>query len=299
MNELSIDAERIETALKPLQRKSNLGALLIKIGMVIFIGMFVVTFVSNGRAMSGGLMMLCFPVLLCCMVGGSFYYQFARKKYVKEYKNVLAVPVLKSMFGEVHYYPERGFTSEEFQAARLIKWRTDFRYRSEDLIEGVHRGVVFRQADVKITHTTGSGKNRRTVVDVNGRIWEFDCPRQVSSNVLIVKDYTHAALEYGLNKIEMEDVDFNKKFDVYAEDEHSAFYVLTPHFMEYVKSLHRQDNAVYIGFDGEKLYFMQSGKGGIFEPSDSKVDVHNEIEKAKQELQVIDKIIDVLQIDRI
>lgn len=298
MNDVSIDVGRIEAALKPLQQKSKLGSFIMKVGVFIFIALFVLTFVSGGSAIGFDLMKIGFPILIFCLIGGSIYYHFARSKYVKEFKNVLAVPVLRSMFGDARYYPERGFTSEEFQAARLIKWRGDFRYHSEDLIAGVHRGISFRQADVKITHTTGSGKNRHTVVDVNGRIWEFDCPRQVSSNVLIVKDNTHAALEYGMNKIEMEDVEFNRMFDVYSEDEHSAFYVLTPHFMEYIKSLHRQDKAVYISFDGDKLYFMQSGRGGIFEPSDAKVDVRSEIEKAKKELGVIDKIIDTLKVER-
>lgn len=80
-------------------------------------------------------------------------------------------------------------------------------------------------------------------------------------------------------------------------DAHSAFYVLTPHFMEYIKSLHKYDNAIYISFDGQNLYFMQSGKGGIFEPSGTKLDVKVEVEKAQNELLVVDKIIDTLQID--
>lgn len=298
MNDVSIDVGRIEAALKPLQQKSKLGSFIMKVGVFIFIALFVLTFVSGGSAIGFDLMKIGFPILIFCLIGGSIYYHFARSKYVKEFKNVLAVPVLQGMFEDARYYPERGFTENEFQMARLIRWRTDFRYGSEDLIEGVHRGIAFRQADVKITHTTGSGKSRRTVVDVNGRIWEFDCPRQVSSNVLIVKDLTHAALEYGMNKVEMEDIEFNRMFDVYSEDEHSAFYVLTPHFMEYIKSLHRQDRAIYISFDGDKLYFMQSGRGGIFEPSDAKVDVRSEIEKAKKELGVIDKIIDTLKVER-
>lgn len=298
MNDLSVDVGQIEAALKPLQRKSNLGKFIMSLSLIFFVVIFVSICISDGSVMSGGLIMMCFPAMMCCMIGGALYYHFARKNYVKEFKNVLVVPVIQSMFEDARYYPERGFTAGEFQVARLIKWRSNFRYQSEDLIEGEHRGIAFRQADVRITHTTGSGKNRRTVVDVDGRIWEFDCPRQVSSNVLIVKDLTHAALEYGMNKVEMEDIEFNRMFDVYAEDEHSAFYVLTPHFMEYIKSLHRQDRAIYISFDGDKLYFMQSGRGGIFEPSDAKVDVRSEIEKAKKELGVIDKIIDTLKVER-
>ena len=299
MEDLSINVTEIEDSLKPLQQKAKLGSVIMLVGIVLFLLAWCVGFfgTSMNSLLSGLLAIAAFPVAIVFLFGGAIYHFIARSKYVKEFKTVLGVPVLNSMFHDVKFYPERGFTQGEFQVARLIRWRNDFDYCSEDLIEGVHRGVAFRQADLRITHTTGSGKDQRTVVDVDGRIWEFDCKKQVASNVLIVKNSIHASLESGLNRVELEDVDFNKRFSVYADDEHSAFYVLTPHFMNYIKSLYGHDNSVYISFDGRKLYFMQSGKGGIFEPSDKEMNVPKEIQKAREELQVIDKIIDALKID--
>lgn len=298
MNELNIDVTRIESALKPLQKKMKFPMFF---GVAAFAFYFIIIMLLSmsdaGEALGDIIVSSSVFVLFVITIVCAVLYSASRKKYVKEFKNVIGIPVLNSIFDSAAYYPERGFTKEEFKMARLIKWRSDFNYRTEDLIEGVHRGVRFRQADLRITHTTGSGKNRRTVVDVDGRIWKFDCPKQVNSRVLIVKDWNHAGLEGGLKKVEMENVEFNKLFNVYAEDAHSAFYVLTPHFMEYIKSLHGHARAIYISFDGVNLYFMQSGTGGIFEPSSTRLDVQAEVTKAQNELQVINKIIDALKID--
>ena len=38
-------------------------------------------------------------------------------------------------------------------------------------------------------------------------------------------------------KVKMEDVDFNRMFKIYAENELDAFYILTPNMMEKIKKL--------------------------------------------------------------
>ena len=123
-----------------------------------------------------------------------------------------------------------------------------------------------------ITHVEGGRRRMHTVVDVDGRILEISFPKQIEETVKIVKKKDPYTLSES-DKIEMEDVDFNQKFDVFAKDKHSAFYLLTPQFMEYIKKLYNRDDRVYISFDGEKVYFLQSGHGGIFEPPKEKIDI--------------------------
>ena len=57
----------------------------------------------------------------------------------------------------------------------------------------------------------------------------------------------------------MESITFNSELKVYAKDEHEAFYILTPHFMEKLLELDRKyydkitfsflDNKLYIAVD--------------------------------------------------
>lgn len=77
----------------------------------------------------------------------------------------------------------------------------------------------------------------------------------------------------------------------------SYFVLLTPPFMEYLKKLRELDQNIYISFDGENLYILRSGKGGIFVPPKGKIDLKDEVEKSKLELNEIKNMIDILQLD--
>ncbi len=306
MKEIQLDENRIIEALEPKRKKKNN---FITIGAAAFFLPFIVVGllqVLNGIGIlpeSTGVVvaeMVLSSISFCGVAAGIVLLILGAKvskEYEDDYKQLIARHVLQACFDDADYFPTKGFTKEEFQTARLIHWRNDFGYRSEDLISGQHAGVEFKQSDVRITHTTGSGKNRKTVVDVDGRLVQFHYKKAIDSRILIVTDTHDAALERGLSKVEMEDVDFNRKFDVYSEDGHSVYYLLTPPFMEYLKKLCELDRNIYISFDGEDLYILRSGKGGIFVPPNGKLDVHREVEKSRQELNEIVKIIEILQLE--
>lgn len=219
------------------------------------------------------------------------------KEYGNTYKQMLSKYVLQESFENPVYDPLNGFTVEDFKAGHLIKWRDNFRYRSEDLIRAKYKGVEFQQSDVRITHDTG-GKNRRVVVDVDGRLIRIKFHKPVGSRIVIATDEREVSLEDKLSKVEMEDMEFNREFDVFSEDAHSVFYLLTPQFMEYLKKLRAIDSFLFISFDGEDLYVLRSGKGGIFEPPHVKyaIDLEYEAEKNRKELEEIKNIIEVLQL---
>jgi len=306
MKEIQLDENRIIEALEPKRKKKNN---FITIGAVAFFLPFIVTGllqVLNGIGIlpeSTGVVVteMVLSLISYCGVAAGIVFLIlgvkVSKEYENDYKQLIARHVLQACFDDADYLPKKGFTKEEFRAARLIYWRNDFSYASEDLITGQYAGVKFKQSDVRITHTTGSGKNRRTVVDVDGRLVQFHYKKAIASRILIVTDTHDAALERGLSKVEMEDVDFNRKFDVYSKDGHSVYYLLTPPFMEYLKKLCELDRDIYISFDGEDLYILRSGKGGIFVPPNGKLDVHREVEKSRQELNEIVKIIEILQLE--
>lgn len=291
MKEIQLDENRILESLEPKRKKKNI---FIGIALCCFFLPFIVVWLLPQESVALVLFSFCGPVaaIILLVIGAKTF-----KEYENDYKQLIAKHVLQACFDEANYFPVRGFTKEEFQAAHLIHWRRDFAYHSEDLITGQHAGVEFKQSDIRITHTTGSGKHRKTVVDVDGRLIQFHYKKAIDSRILIVTDTHNATLETGLSKLEMEDVDFNRKFDVYSEDGHSVYYLLTPPFMEYLKKLCELDRNLYISFDGEYLYVLRSGKGGIFVPPRGRIDVHAEVEKSKQELYEIVKLIEILKLE--
>lgn len=270
MEELNLNEDRIFAVLEPMRKKQHM-----------WMGMSVLPIVLS--LVCSYLFCMTENTILYTLSGLMPFAGFAgtfalawkatdfRKEYVTAYKGMVSKQVLKACFKDAKYEPDRGITRQEFIETKLVNINSPHEFKSEDLISGIYEGVNFRQSDVEIYHYVKSGKHRKRVTDVDGRVCSFSFKKDIVGEILIAKDFSKAIRpQAGMEKIEMEDVDFNTKFDVYAYDAHSVFYLLTPHFMEYIKKIHGKDSSLYISFDGRNLHILRSGSGGVFEPPDSK-----------------------------
>lgn len=304
MGRVELNGEEIIHTLEPLRKKwqrirymEKLVSTVLVVCMIIFFGgavcfpyikkIYLLLPVACG--------LIIFSIILLNILGKNSHKR--KQEYTDFYKRLISRPVLHSIFEKVTFEPHEGYPREDFKASELM-WifGSSYTYTSEDLIIGTYKGVNFRRADVKITHKSSDS----TVVDVDGRLLEVVFPKKINGIVRVVKEGMVINL-MGVNSplVETEDADFNKKYNVYAEDKHSAFYLLTPQFMEYIKNLYSRDNQITITFDGEKLYFLQSGHGGIFEPPAGEFNAWDEVKKCREELSEIGEIIDVLQVENV
>ena len=104
----------------------------------------------------------------------------------------------------------------------------------DDIFTGSHRDV--RIKIIESEFEIGSGKNRRTVF--KGAIVRLDMNKNFSSHTVIAPDSIfHSAPVNGLRHTILEDTNFEKKYDVYTNDEVDARYLITPSFMERLKAI--------------------------------------------------------------
>lgn len=311
MKELKLNEASILSVLDPLRKKQVSWQIFISLTLVLDMVIMKVW---------GDFRIIGFFVLLIIILFARYQYTIARKQYVNTYKRLLAEKVLEACFDHAQYYPEQGFSREEFAQAGVFSLvGHKFSYHSEDLIIGTQDDIGFRQSDVRVTHRTG-GKNRSTVVDVNGRLTRFRYDKDIRGRILITsKSFSPVAaslnlysfrteepalqlLKKGLGvsfqTVAMEDVEFNQRFTVYATDAHSVYYLLTPPVMEYLKQLCSMNQKLSISFDGTFLYILRTGKGGIFEPPNKKDwSISEEVNKSYQELQEIVRCIETMRLD--
>lgn len=305
MDGIQLNEEEILSILKPLKKKCNTYnriAMICSTIMILGIMAYMIIGINFFRNspnifLSFPFAMITFFVLIFLLFMLKKPMDKAEKAYIDAYKRLIAKPVLDSSFENARYNPLEGYPREDFKNSGLLYLGDSYDYKSEDLITGTYKGVAFRRADVYIKHVTGSGKHRHTVIDANGRLLEVSFHKQINGMVKIVKKGNANTLLDDDRMVEMEDIDFNEKFIVFTNDKHSAFYLLTPQFMEYIKKLYDRDYKVYITFDGRKLCFLQSGHGGIFEPPKEELNIRDEVRKSKAELAEIGEIIEILQLD--
>lgn len=241
------------------------------------------------------------PVMcMFIVVGGVFFCAGQSGKLTKEYKKMykehFVVNVLNEVFDNVTYDYREGFDRNYVRQFGLT--RLGNRFRSEDYLRAIYKGINFEQSDVVIQYHT-SGKNSHTTTYFRGRMFTFDFPyKSVQSVQVFTESYPYRAEPVAngrTNRITMESQLFNKEFDVTAINEHDAFYVLTPQMMEKIQGIKQQYNHVAMHFKGNKLYVGIWTTGDSFDGDLRRpINYMEEKEATLRDAHVITGIIDAL-----
>lgn len=217
---------------------------------------------------------------------------FLKQQYTTLYKETFVVSVLKTMLDDVKYDCNDGFTEFDIMQSGLIKIGNQL--SSEDYLSGSYKGVKFRQADVDSINETWNGEEKETVTYFSGRLIEFEYPLKLTSSVKVLSNYFTTYLSLPSEIIDMEDVEFNDEFNVYALDAHEAFYILTPPLIEKLKYIKKYCNIFAFNFAQGKIYFaLQNKKVFEIEYKDS-ISYVDEQDRMKQDVQTIIDAVNML-----
>lgn len=109
-----------------------------------------------------------------------------------------------------------------------------------------------------------------------GMYAEAKLEKNINGSVVILPDYLEKHLDYlakniqalkninGNKLVKLEDVDFERYFAVYSNDEILARYILTPAMMSRITELRRKYNrAIMLSFNGDRFYFAVSMPEGF------------------------------------
>ena len=184
---------------------------------------------------------------------------FAKKsKLSKKFKNEFIISYVKEMYPDSTYDPYDGIDVNRILEAGFFK-RPD-RWHLEDYLKASYDGVPFEMSDFTFEEchvTTDSRGNTRTtyVTYAKGRFMIFDFKRDFNQ-VLKVAETAYLGLNtHGLEKIETESVNFNKKFKTYTSNPLTAFYVLTPQIQLKLLELESKfKGSIFFGYMKGKLY---------------------------------------------
>lgn len=230
------------------------------------------------------------------------------KKFISAFKELFVLRSLKSVFSDLVYKPEIGLDESIIRNTQMMNMGD--RYNSNDYISGKYKNINIVQADVHIEEerqsTDSDGHTTTTWVTIfRGRWMIFDFNKIFKSNVQVCqKKFGNSRINnWGsktkYKKVMMEDQEFNKKFRVYAQNEHDAFYILTPSLMDKIKNLSSGingellfcfiDNKLHIGLQNNKDSFEHS----IF----TKINEEKVINEISMDIKLITDFIDKLNLD--
>lgn len=224
-------------------------------------------------------------------------------EYTSIYKNTFVLSALKDIFSDLKYNFDEGLEEEILEETDMI--RLGDRYHSNDYIEGKYKEINFKSSDVHIQEeheTEDSDGNKKTeyVTIFLGRWFIFDFNKSFKADLCVTQiPYMFRGYHKKYEKVKLEDEAFNKNFLVYAQNEHEAFYILTPSFMEKLKELsEKMGGHLMLCFTDSKLYIGLNNYKDAFEPNFHKK-VNEEIIKndIKKDIKIITDFIEKLDLD--
>ncbi len=219
----------------------------------------------------------------------------------KNYKQLFVLDALKQIFEDLKYDSNTKYIDNDFDKYKIL-YQGDSN-SSNDSITGKYKNIKFEQEDIHIEKkeeykdSDGDTKERWVTIFL-GRWMNYDFNKDFKTNVIVCDSIFYTG-SWNYKKVKMEDEEFNKIFRVYAENEHEAFYILTPHFMEKLKKIKNILNCpITFGFIDSKLYIALNNNEDSFEYNILKPINEEEIrENILKDIKVITDFVDELNLD--
>jgi hypothetical protein len=166
------------------------------------------------------------------------------------------------------------------------------------MIQGHHENVNFKCCDITQKEVRNSGKNRKVVTVFQGRFYEFDFHKKFKHNLLLLQPYNFRPFS-AYKKVETESIHFNSELKIYAENEHEAFYILTPDFMEKLMYFDQKYyDKISFSFKENKLYVAIDSRTDSFDIKAFKTIDESIFEDYQSELLDIKDLIHTLNLNQ-
>ena len=301
MQDQKPDANTIEAKFQEQNSRATLGKGL-RIACPILLILIILSFRFDD--ILNGMWLIKLVAIVLCLVG-SFVGKKMRQKALLAMKDTVAAPVTGTLLNEVLdnavYEPNKHLPVEMLRIDMGIPMGYNTVYGS-DYVQGTYQGIPLQFSDIKMTsrytvHEEGGGTHEAEETRFQGLWVIFRFNKQMSADVIVSE---RAKLLAKLKKadVKMENDAFNKKFCVRTENPEEAFYVLTPHMMEYLMELDEHahgDTYIHFQKDGTVQLAINTGKD-FFEPNLKFSSVEQYNEHFRQQLRYITGLIDAMRL---
>ncbi len=289
----------IQQAIQVLEdwRKKRLG--LWRLLMLTPVGVLVILFplmaAGGGKTWIVALIMIAMVILSAPILQK---YQSLTKEFKQLYKDVFAREVIHENLQNAIYLGDGGFSENAVGHMGLICIGRNF--NSEDYLKAVYHGVEFEQADVN-SWTSNSSPNFRsasTTTWFSGRILKMTIQGiDVKELQLYSKSFRYPAQISGvaMHNVQSADVEFQHMFDVKAADTQEALRLLTPQFMEKLKRLSGNYQAIGMFLVRNQLFLALSTDRNTFDPEglNQEINYQQAIDRMQADIQDIKDLIDL------
>ena len=251
-----------------------------------------------------GLIPVAIPALVLTFVFG---YQMSKRteSLKKLLSDNIVSGVLNEVFENVEYNAFGRIPSAQVKDAGMV---FPFEYdsvRGSDYIKGTYKGLNVELSDVELCHVVSHyDEEMQQWRDEEQKVfmgqWLIcDFGKELSGEVHLSANAKALRKQRRDDSVEMENPAFNDRFLVTAADAQEAYYLLTPHMMEYIlTAAGKAGGEVYMAFlRGGRLHIAVKTGRDFFELGKSQANVDGLRQKFLGELRWFTDIIDALRLE--
>ncbi|MBR1424286.1 DUF3137 domain-containing protein [bacterium] len=224
-----------------------------------------------------------------------------KKSFEKKVKRKI-MPKLMRAFPGFYWQQSQTVTNEEIDNVKFIPESKRCSKRFDDAFIGKYRDVEINIAECE--YNLGAGNNKKEIF--NGAIIRIKMnknfegltiirPQKISSKDLLKpkKDKKAKTPPITLEKVELEDIEFNKKYNVFSTDQIESRYLITTGFMERFNKLSFafHSKGTYCAFFNKYIYIAPHVKGDLF----NLFSLRKPVTDTKQFQEMFDQIVSVLE----
>ena len=278
-----MDKQKLITALKRQRNIKFLAVGLIGFGILLFFTNFLNFFGSFYGDLS---MTTAFSGILIIILG-TLVLAHSNKILKKEVVEALVFEILLDDIDDLVFTTDRSVDEDDFKEHITFPGYDSF--NSNDLISGTYRGHQLEISDLHLTRTQHNGKTTTTVTVFEGKVIKLAMPIKLEAEIKISQSSSLFK-----KSIALEDVEFNKLFNVESLDEHEVFYLLTPPMMEKIKLFKKTiDGDLYMTFSPNGyLYLAIDNHSNDFELKLNDHDIGEIVARFKNEWQLVKDVLD-------
>lgn len=220
-------------------------------------------------------------------------------KLKKSFKNDFLNSIFDELIPGIDYIPNKGLSKDVVYSTEFLK-KAD-RFHTEDFLEGKIDDIDFISSDVRLEERrvrhTKNGTQTYYVPYFVGRIFRFDFHKELVGHLQVLESGSPISRRR-FKKVKLESIDFNKKFRVFAEEELTAFYILTPDIMEAIFALEkRHPGNIKFSFSDQQMYLGINNNKNTFELQLFRKLSEAVIQEFKDDLLVVKDVIHTLKLN--
>ena len=265
------------------QRKKIKNKLILSIFIAVLI--FLISFVIIAT-FSLGMIFLIIPLCICFIIFFGFYSSFY-SGFADEFKDKVIREIVEFIDPGLTYEKNSFVPKTDFVNSKIFNQSAEY-YQGDDLVSGIIGKTEIRFSEINAKHVEKTGPSRetgssrkkanKTYPIFKGLFFIADFNKDFKGSTLVLPDTAEKlfgrlgqklqSMNVGRDQlIKLEDLEFEKLFVVYGEDQIESRYILSTSLMKRLVDFKKKTKKkLFISFVASKAYIAISYNRELFEP---------------------------------